>query len=133
MTKRIAAPILLACLVLPLTAAAQEPAEIDPVQEFPDKYMVLYENEHVRVVEYALEPGERDGTHTHPPKLSYVLASGTLRITPEGAEPFLSEEETGAAHWSERLGRHDAENVGDTTVRILLVEVKAAAKPGDGP
>ena len=133
MSKRPAVLNLLAWLVMPLTAAGQEPAEIDPVREFPDKYTVLFENEHVRVVEYAVDPGERDGTHTHPPKLSYVLAGGTLRISPEGAEPFLSEEETGATHWSERLGRHDAENVGETTVRILLVEVKAAAKTGEGP
>jgi quercetin dioxygenase-like cupin family protein len=133
MAKRFAALILLACLATPLSTAAQEPAEIDPVREFPDKYTVLFENEHVRVVEYALEPGERDGTHTHPPKLSYVLAGGTLRISPEGMESFLSEEVTGAAHWSERLGRHEAENVGDTTVRILLVEVKAAAKAEAGP
>jgi hypothetical protein len=61
------------------------------------------------------------------PRVSYVLAGGTLRITPDGAEPFLSEEEAGAVHWSERLGRHEAENVGETMVRILLVEVKAAA------
>ena len=103
MTKRVAVLNLLACLAMPLTAAAQEPAEIDPVREFPDKYTVLFENEHVRVVEYEVEPGERDGTHTHPPKLSYVLAGGTLRITPEGLEPFLSEEVAGATHWSERL------------------------------
>jgi quercetin dioxygenase-like cupin family protein len=130
MTKR-AASIIFASLAMPLIAAAQEPAEIDPVREFPDKYTVLFENEHVRVIEYAIDPGERDGSHTHPPKLSYVLGGGTLRITPEGMEPFLSEEVTGATHWSGSLGRHVAENVGETTVRILLVEVKAAAaSPG---
>lgn len=47
--------------------------------------------------------------------------------TPEGAGPFLSEAETAATHWSHHVGRHWVENVGDTTVRILLVEVKVAA------
>ena len=51
-------------------------------------------------------------------KLSYVLAGGTLKITPEGAEPFLSEAETAATHWSQHVGRHWVENVGVTTVRI---------------
>jgi quercetin dioxygenase-like cupin family protein len=130
MSRLAAALTLLALAVLPGIAAAQDASEIDPVREFPDKYAVLFENEYVRVVEYTLEPGEQDGTHTHPPKLSYVLAGGTLRITPEGGEPFLSEDETGATHWSEHVGRHWVENVGDTTVRILLVEVKSVAGRG---
>ena len=133
MSKGVATLALLALAVLPRIAAAQDASEIDPVREFPDKYQVLLENEHVRVVEYTLEPDERDGTHTHPAKLSYVLAGGTLRITPEGGEPFLSEEERGATHWSEHVGRHWVENVGETAVRILLVEVKSAAGTGESP
>jgi quercetin dioxygenase-like cupin family protein len=127
MSRSAAVLTLLALAILPRITAAQDDTEIDPAREFPDKYAVLFENEHIRVVEYRLEPGERDGTHTHPPKFSYVLAGGTLKITPEGAEPFLSEEETAATHWSRHVGRHWVENVGDTTVRILLVEVKGAA------
>jgi quercetin dioxygenase-like cupin family protein len=127
MSKGAAVLTLLALAVLPRVAAAQDAPEIDPAREFPDKYTVLFENEHVRVVEYTLEPGDRDGTHTHPPKLSYVLSGGTLRITPEVGGAFLSEGETGATHWSEHVGRHWVENVGDTTVRILLVEVKSVA------
>lgn len=119
MSRGAAVLTLLALAILPGIAAAQDDAEIDPAREFPDKYTVL-ENEHVRVVECTLEPGERDGTHIHPPKLSYVLAGGTLRITPERGW-FLSEDETGATHWSEHVSRHWVENVGDTTVRILLV------------
>ncbi len=133
MSRSAALLTLLALAILPGIASAQDDAEIDPAREFPDKYTVLFENEHVRVVEYALEPGERDGTHTHPPKLSYVLAGGTLKITPKGAEPFLSEEEAGATHWSEHVGRHWVENVGDTSVRILLVEVKEAAGTEESP
>ena len=37
------------------------------------------ENENVRVLEYVLEPGERDQWHTHPAKVSYVRG-GELRI-----------------------------------------------------
>lgn len=126
--SRIAAVLTLLVLAfLPRNTAAQDAAAIDPAREFPDKYTVLFENEYVRVVEYKLEPGERDGIHTHPPKLSYVLSGGTLRITPEGADPFLSEAEIGSTHWSEHVGRHWVENVGDSAVRILLVEVKGAA------
>ena len=36
-------------------------------------------------------------------------------------------EESGSASWMTSLGEHSAENVGDTPVQIILVEVKSAA------
>lgn len=116
-------------LALPVSTLAQEPQETDPVVISPDQFTILLENEHVRVVEYALDPGERDEWHTHPPKLSYVVSPGTLRITTQNGESFLTEEVDGNAAWMDALGLHYAENVGETRVRIILVEVKAAWTP----
>ncbi len=117
-------------VVLPLSAGAQEPAggpaQVDPVVVSPERFTVLLENSHVRVVEYVLLPGQRDQWHTHPPKVSYVVAGGTLRITTEDGRSFLATEKRGSATWMDALGRHFAENVGKTPVRILLVEVKSA-------
>src|SRR5688572_7656172 len=59
---------------------------IDPVKVSPDKFKVLLENEHVRVVEYSLKPGEKDNWHTHPPKTSYVISGGKLKIVLESGE-----------------------------------------------
>ncbi len=59
----------------------QQLTDIDPVSVSPDKYKVLLENNQVRVVEYSIKPGERDQPHTHPPKVSYVVNGGSLRIT----------------------------------------------------
>ena len=58
-------------------------SEIDFVKSSPDKTKILLENEYVRVIEYSLKPGEKDSTHTHPPKTSYVISGGTLRVYPE--------------------------------------------------
>ena len=88
---------------------------------------MLLENPHVRVVEYVLQPGERDQWHTHPPKVSYVVAGGTLRITTEDGQAFLTDEKTGSATWMDTLGRHYAQNVGQTAVRIVLIEIKGAS------
>ena len=95
----------------------------------PDRFKVLLENEHVRVLEYALRPGERDRWHTHPAKVSYVVDGGELRIHLADGTSFLTTEVRGAAQWREALPRHYAENVGTTPVRIVLVEVKT---PRDG-
>ena len=115
-------------VMLPLIAGTSAATEVDAVTSSPDRFKVLLDNEHVRVIEYSLLPGERDDWHTHPPKISYVVAGGKLRITTENGESFLADEQSGTAAWMGSLGSHFAENIGATPVRILLVEVKAAAR-----
>ena len=115
-------------VMLQLIAGTSAATEVDAVTSSPDKFKVLLDNEHVRVVEYSLLPGERDDWHAHPPKVSYVVAGGKLRITTENGESFLADEQSGTAAWMGSLGSHFAENIGTTPVRILLVEVKAAAR-----
>ena len=100
--------------------------EIDFVKSSPDKTKILLENEYVRVIEYSLKPGEKDSTHTHPPKMSYVISGGTLRVYPENEKPFDTEAVKGKAEWSEKRGKHFVENIGKTTVTILLTEIKSA-------
>lgn len=100
--------------------------EIDFVKASPDKAKIVLENEFVRVIEYSLKPGEKDSTHTHPPKTSYVISGGTLRIYPENEKPFDSEEVKGTTEWAGKRGKHYVENIGKTTVTILLTEIKSA-------
>lgn len=107
--------------------AGRSPQHIDPVKASPGNYRVLSENEHVRVVEYRILPGEKDEWHTHPPKVSYVVAGGSLRITKENGESFLVSEKADDAGWMGALGRHFAENVGSTPVHIVLIEIKSLA------
>jgi quercetin dioxygenase-like cupin family protein len=94
---------------------------------------LLLENEHVRVLEYVLLPGEQDQWHTHPPKVSYVLSGGKLEIHLDDGTSFLADEKTGTADWAGVRGKHYVKNVGATPVRILLVEDKAAAREVTSP
>jgi len=116
--------------VLNTTSLAND--SIDALVSSPDRFKLLLENDEVRVLEYQLLPGQRDEWHTHPPKVSYVVSGGTLRISLKDGSSFEVTETTGAAEWMNALGEHFAENVGLTPVRILLVEVKSAAR-GNGP
>ena len=130
--RTIALRIAIVLVVLfPLSAAGQAPAvratPVDAVSVSPERFKILLENPHVRVIEYVLLPGERDQWHTHPPKVSYVASGGTLRITTEDGESFLTDEKAGSATWMDTLGRHFAQNVGTTPVRIVLVEIKGAS------
>ncbi|MFT6955841.1 MAG: quercetin dioxygenase-like cupin family protein [Halieaceae bacterium] len=98
--------------------------EVDPVDVSPKQFKIDFENDHVRIVSYHLRPGESDNWHTHPAKVSVITGGGLLRITTADGESFEVIEEAGAASWMPALGRHFAENVGDTMVNIVLVEIK---------
>lgn len=106
------------------TTSASSEENIDAVKVSPDKFKILLENEKVRVVEYTLKPGEKDNWHTHPPKTSYVVSGGKLKIVLENGESLIVDEETGTASWKDYLGKHYAENIGDSKVTILLTEIK---------
>lgn len=131
-TATVCGPLVISALLVAACAAPSqrlEVAEIDAVAANPHQYTVLLENEHVRVIRYELQPGEKDQTHTHPPKVSYVLTGGDLRIALDGGETFDVKETPGTASWMSTLGKHHAENIGTTPVAILLVEIKAANQP----
>jgi quercetin dioxygenase-like cupin family protein len=112
-------------IISPPAVAQQQVNQIDPVVVSSDKYRVLLENEHVRMVEYQIKPGERDNWHTHPAKASYVVSGGSLKITTEQGESFLVDEEEGSASWFGTVGKHYGENVGKTPVSIVFIEIKA--------
>ena len=39
---------------------------LDPVRLDPEMYKVILENEHVRVIDYRLKPGQKEPMHSHP-------------------------------------------------------------------
>jgi beta-alanine degradation protein BauB len=98
---------------------------IDMVQTSPNQARVLTENEHVRVVEYSVKPGEKDVWHTHPPRASYVVSGGKVKVYSENGEPKISEVKTGASSWAGQGAKHYVENVGDTDIKIILTEIKS--------
>lgn len=98
---------------------------LDGIEMSPQNFKILLENEFVRIVEYSLKPGEKDNWHTHPPKSGYVVSGGTLKIYPENGEAFISHEKTGDTFWSDYVGKHYDENIGTTTVTIVLTEIKS--------
>ena len=99
----------------------------DPVKVSPQYYMVRFENERVRVLEYHLKPGEKEATHSHPPGVVYVLSDATIRsLHPDGT----SSETVGKAgevFWRDDT-THGVENVGATEARAIAVELKPCTR-----
>lgn len=97
---------------------------IDGLKVSPENFKLLLENEHVRVLEYTLQPGATDTPHTHPPKSSYVISSGKIKVYLENGEQLVFDEKAGTADWGDYVGKHKVENIGSTPVVIVLTEVK---------
>jgi quercetin dioxygenase-like cupin family protein len=107
---------------------AIQPGDIDALTASPANFKLLIENQYVRVLEYTLDPGEKDQWHTHPAKSSYVVSGGNLKVFLENGDSILSNETAGTALWMDHVGKHYVENTGSTRVKIILTEIKSLEK-----
>ncbi|GAB3126580.1 cupin domain-containing protein [Glaciibacter psychrotolerans] len=105
----------------------------DPVRTNPDHYRILWENEFVRVLEYADEPGESTTAHDHPNSVMVTLSSFSRRLS-AGDRVFETNLQEGQAVWLPAQ-RHAGTNTGGTPTHTILVELKGAAagEISDGP
>lgn len=97
--------------------------EQDPVKVNAKFITVKVDNPRVRVFEATLKPGDKEALHSHPASVIYVIEGGKGRNhAPDGTVTEI-ELRTGDVQYREPL-THWAENVGNTTIRLLVVEVK---------
>jgi len=82
------------------------------------------ENPRVRVLEATLKPGDKEKTHSHPAYVIYVIAGGRVRNHNADGTVTETEFKTGDVIYREPL-THWAENIGKTTIRLELVELKS--------
>ena len=108
-----------------LKAAKSAKLNTDGLKASPANFKLLLENEKVRVLEYSLKPGEKDTPHTHPAKSSYVVSGGKIKVYLENGEALIFDEKAGTADWGNYVGKHWVENIGNTTVKIVLTEIKS--------
>ena len=110
---------------LPLLAGTVQAQDV--MKAAPEHYKVLVDNEYVRVVQNTLAPGEKDALHTHPTGWYYVTQPGRMRVVFRSGRTELWVPPAGEAGWSRAEGPHTSENIGDTPMSYVLVEVKAVA------
>lgn len=107
------------------------PDSLDALVAAPGFHTLLLENEDVRVLETVIRPGERTPVHTHCwPSVLYILAMGHF-VRCDDAGKVLTDTrasggfpEPGSTAWSAAMPPHTFENVGDTDVRVVNVELK---------
>jgi len=110
----------LALLILLCSSSvlAQDVAKVNP-----KSITVKLDNARVRVMEAVLKPGQKEALHSHPASIVYVIAGGTSRNhTPDGKVSDVTLK-AGQTVYREPL-THWAENIGKTTMRLIVVELK---------
>lgn len=95
----------------------------DPLVVNSKTISLKLENARVRVLEATLKPGDKEKTHSHPAYVIYVIAGGKVRNHAVDGTVTEMEFHTGDVIYREPL-THSAENIGNTTIRLELVELK---------
>lgn len=95
----------------------------DPLVVNSKTIALKLENSRVRVLEATLKPGDKEKTHSHPAYVIYVIVGGKVRTHGTDGSVADAEFKTGDVIYREPV-THWAENIGNTTIRLELVELK---------
>jgi hypothetical protein len=107
------------------------PESLDALVAAPDHHTLLLENERVRVLATLIPPGETTPVHTHRwPSVYYFISWSDFVRTDDQSQVMADSREIDALAarpavlWGEALPPHALENVGDTVLHLISVELK---------
>lgn len=106
-----------------------EPMKLDPVVTNPDHYKVVFENEHVRVLDFTDKPGDSTTRHIHPNSVMITLSSFKRRLQAGDRERDIEVSE-GTTSWMPAQ-QFAGKNIGDTPTHVIFVELKHSPKDPD--
>lgn len=94
----------------------------------PDKYHLLLENDHVRVLHYQDQPGAKTHPHHHDEFVLYALSAFRRRlIFPDGTVKERDFKPGDVVWMPEQV--HTGENTGTTDTDVIIVEQKPVGVP----
>ena len=120
--KKRATTLLAFALAGTTPASATDPIP-DPAQVYPENYVILLENDCVRVMDFKLRQGATEQPHQHPAHVLYVLEGFRVEFTLPDGSKALRETRTGDVLFSPPV-THSPKNIGDTDAHGILIELK---------
>lgn len=103
--------------------SASAPIHQDPMAVDSTIYNIKMNNERVRVFVVVFKPGQSIAVHKHPDHVVHALQGGRLMIHEVGKDPVTIDVATGATMFLPAQS-HSAKNMGKTTLRLLVTELK---------
>jgi quercetin dioxygenase-like cupin family protein len=110
----------LACAV---PAFAQDATKVDPKH-----YKVEFENSRVRIVRAKYGPHEKSVMHSHPNLVAIFQTNGRVKFTYPDGKSEERDLTAGQALWTPAT-RHLPENLTDSEMEVILVEMKTPRRP----
>ena len=98
-------------------------SEQDPATVNAKTIVMKLDNPRVRVLDVTLKPGEKEQTHSHPAYVIYIIEGGKIRNHASDGTVAEAEFKAGDVFYRDPL-THWAENIGNTTIRLIVVELK---------
>jgi quercetin dioxygenase-like cupin family protein len=89
----------------------------------PKTIHVTLDNDRVRVFEATLPPGWKENQHSHPASIVYVIEGGKVRNHAADGTTSEAVYTAGMTAYRDPV-THWAENIGTTTIRLVVVELK---------
>jgi beta-alanine degradation protein BauB len=118
--KSVARIVGLLFVAVSASVRAQDPAVVNAAT-----IHVTLENARVRVLEAKLLPGAKEKLHSHPAYVIYVIDGGKVRNHAADGATSETELASGSTLYRDPV-THWAENIGSTTIHLILVELKDA-------
>jgi quercetin dioxygenase-like cupin family protein len=116
--------LLLLGVALCFTAAAA--IAQDPVKVDPKHYKLVSENAQVRILKFHYGPHEKSVMHSHPNLVAIFFVDGRAKFTMADGTSQERAMKAGDSMWME-AETHLPENLGDTPIEGVLVEMKGKA------
>jgi hypothetical protein len=111
----------------------QHAEDLDALTAAPQNHRLLFENETVRVLDTFVRPGQTVPLHTHRwPSTNYLLSwSDFIRRDSDRAvlldsRSLSPKPATGNAFWGPPLAAHTLENIGESDLHVITIELKHA-------
>lgn len=121
--KRMTVQLIAASLFLPLFAcelSGQDWSQLDT----KDGREILVDTTLLQAVIVSVPPGEKLAPVTHPAYFFYALTDGRLKVYYPENDPVIFDLKAGMAGYGGPEGPHYPENIGESPVKFLLVELK---------
>jgi len=95
---------------------------LDPLDVASNVYKLKMENDRVRVFDVIFKAGDKALMHYHPDHVIYILEGGKMKLTSQGKTDILELKDGDALFLNAQS--HEAENVGQSRIKLLVVELK---------
>jgi beta-alanine degradation protein BauB len=95
---------------------------LDPLDVASNVYKLKMENDRVRLFDVTFRVGDKAVMHHHPDHVVYVIEGGKMKLTSEGKTDVLDLKDGDAIFLNAQS--HEAENIGQSTIELLVVELK---------